>query len=148
MGVPPAILTGGFFGPSFLLMAVLPSSRSGLTALPGVPFPSLLLCLQTLFFGGHGCVRDDADTRWESLFLTFFLTLLNAQVHIVWVSPLLLIRPSPLPEPALVVTFAIHQMLSEMGVHVGADFFDLRLAALQIVLVDKGKPLHAAQERD
>jgi len=68
-------------------MALLPHGalgvRSGLPALAGALFLLLLLGFPALFvFGDYG-VRDNADTRRQSLLLALFLAVFDVEIHVV-----------------------------------------------------------------
>jgi hypothetical protein len=115
--------------------------------LPGAFFFRTFLRFPAFFFGGCG-VREDADAWRQSLLLAFLFSFFNAQVRIVGVFQALLVAPSLLPEPALIVAFMRSQSFDEIGVHASADFFDFVLGALQCVFAKEGKLPHTAQGRD
>jgi hypothetical protein len=64
-------------------------------------------CLPAFFVGGDRGVRDNADSRRQSLLLAFFLAVLDVDINVVGVSPLLFKRTPLLPEAALVGAFAV-----------------------------------------
>ena len=64
-----------------------------------------------VFFLGDCGVKDKTETWRQSLLLAFFLALLDVNVHVVRVSPLLLNGAALLPEAALVEAFAIAELL-------------------------------------
>jgi hypothetical protein len=97
VGVLPSHTTFGLF----VMIVLLPL----FPALPGALFLPLLSCLPAFFFCGDGGVRNDADTRWQSLLLAFFLSPLNVDVDIVRIAPFLLELSTLLPETAFVEAF-------------------------------------------
>jgi hypothetical protein len=82
--------------------ALTSSPASLIPASPATPFHSLSSSIRALFVFGDSEVRNDADTWRQSLFLAFFLAVLDFDIHIVGVPPLLLKGASLLPESALV----------------------------------------------
>src|SRR4030088_582361 len=101
------------------------------SALAGALFLLLLFLLDAFFFVGHCRIGDNADTWRQSLLLAFFFALLDIDIHVVRISPLFFIGAFLLPETTFVDALQIRQFFDEIGVHIGANFFDLHLGGLQ-----------------
>src|SRR5215813_5488165 len=75
---------------------------SGLEGLHSAFFLPPLLPFPTLFLLGDGGVRNDENTRWQSLHLSLFLATLNIDIDIVRILPFLVEFSSLFPETSLV----------------------------------------------
>jgi hypothetical protein len=131
-----------------LLQRGSPGLRSGLAAFSGTRFLSLLCGFPTFFLFGYHGVRDDAAEKSgrQSLFLAFFLAMLDFDVNVIRVAPFLLKGAPLFPEAALVEPFTVSQVLCEIGVHIAAKFFDLDDDGLHGFPVREVKLPHISQQ--
>src|SRR5262249_45383341 len=98
---------------------------------PDASLVELSLRVSTSFLFSDCRIGDNANTRRQSSLSTLVLALFDFDINVVGISPFLFKGASLLPKAARIKAFAVAEMLGQISVHAGANFFDFGLGRMQ-----------------